>query len=43
MQNYVGRPFDDSKLYNQLLQYSVIIVSGSKEKASRILQKSVRV
>ena len=43
MQKYVGRTFDNSKLYSQLLQYSVIIVSCSKEKASQILQKSVRV
>ena len=43
MQNFVGRTFDNSKLYNQLLKYSMIIVSCSKEKASRILQRSVRV
>ena len=43
MQNYVGRTFDNSKFYNQLLKYSIITVSCSKEKASRILRKSVRV
>ena len=43
MQNYVGRTFNNSELYSQLLKYSKIIVSCTNEKASRILQKSVRV
>ena len=43
MQNYVVRTLHDSKLYNQWLQYFMIIVSGSKERACQILQKSARV